>query len=139
MKHIFHIIYTTLLILTLTGCYEWADNGDFDGMWQLTEWRDKQTNEIVATNESGIYYCVQLELMKFQQSDISAHYLSYFTLTPDSLVLGKVISYPTNEEASFTQLSKYGVPDNGRFHVDALTDSRMQLSTDEAVLLFRKY
>ena len=47
--------------------------------------------------------------------------------------------WPADEECPLTDLSQYGVPSNGLFHIDALSKKRMQLSTDDAKLTFRKY
>ena len=29
------------MLIAMTSCNKWDCNGDLDGMWQLTEWRDK--------------------------------------------------------------------------------------------------
>ena len=143
MKKITHIIHLSLfLILVLfSGCDEWKwdENGDLDGMWQLTEWQDKATGEVVATNEDGLYYSFQLKLMKFQQTSSDTYHLSYFTHSGNQLIVGKTIAWPADEECPLTDLSQYGVPSNGLFHIDALSKKRMQLSTDDAKLTFRKY
>lgn len=140
-KNTYIILLIAVIGLFMASCDRKTDeNGDLDGMWQLTEWRDKATGEVVATNESGIYYCVQLKLIKFQLGGDGSYYpLSHFTRTPDELIIGKTVVWPSNEERGFEVLADFGVPANGRFHIDALSGSRMQLSSESAVLLFRKY
>ncbi len=123
-----------------TACEsKWDENGDLDGMWQLTEWRDRTSGMVLKTNADSVYYCVQLKLIKFQNMAQQFYYLCYFTQTPDSLIIGKVTTWPTNEEKAFTELAPYGVPANGRFHIDALSRKHMRLSSDDAFLTFRKY
>ena len=143
MKKATHIIHCILLILltSLSSCDEWKwdENGDLDGMWQMTEWRDKATGNIIATNEDGIYYSFQLKLMKFQQTGSDTYHLSYFTHAGNQLIVGKTIVWPDDEECPLTDLAQYGVPSNGLFNIDALSKKRMQLSTDDAKLTFRKY
>ena len=143
MKKATYIIHCILLILltSLSSCDEWKwdENGDLDGMWQMTEWRDKATGNIIATNEDGIYYSFQLKLMKFQQTSSDTYHLSYFTHAGNQLIVGKTIVWPDDEECPLTDLVQYGVPADGRFNIDALSKSRMQLSTDDVKLTFRKY
>ncbi len=127
--------------MSWTACDTKYDaNGDLDGMWQMLHWYDKQTAEVVADKQDGIYYCVQLKLMKFMKKGCPTnYYLAYFTHTLDSLVLGKIVHYPTDSVCHPDALKSFGVPTNGRFHVDALSSGRMVLSTDYAKLTFRKY
>ena len=129
-----------LLSVLCAGCERMTDeNGDLDGMWQLTEWRDKSTNKIVKTNEDHIYYNVQLDLIKFQEYNKNTYYLSHFAVTSDSLLISAPYYWPGDQQRPMSEVSKFGVPANVHFHIDALTNSRMQLSTDVAVLTFRKY
>ncbi len=118
---------------------KWDENGDLDGMWQMTEWRDKATNAIIKTKHDSIYYCVQLKLIKFQDRDFGIQPLAYFQQTPDSLILGKIVMWPADTVCSYTSVKKYGVPADGRFHIDALNSNHMVLSSTDATLTFRKY
>ena len=115
------------------------ENGDHDGMWQMTEMRDKATNNVVKTNADSLYYCFQKKVMMFQQAPQESHYLSHFTHTGTELIVGKTIFWPDETERPLTELSRYGVPADGRFRIDVLTSSHMQLSTDAHVIQFRKY
>ncbi|MBQ7683718.1 MAG: lipocalin-like domain-containing protein [Bacteroidaceae bacterium] len=130
-----------LCLMVFLACDRKTDeNGDLDGMWQLTEWRDRSTGHVLKTNEDNIYYCVQLKLIKFQVGGVgSSYYLSHFTHTPEALTIGKTVYWPDDEERPLSELAPYGVPSDGRFRIDALTGSRMQLSTDQDILVFRKY
>ena len=135
--------YTLLCALCLTlftACdSKWDKNGDLDGMWQLTEWRDKATDQVVKTNDDSIYYCVQLNLIKFQRGSREQNYLSYFTYTDDSLFIGKTVAWPSDRVSPLTELAKYGVPSNGKFHIDGLNSKHMVLSSNDVILRFRKY
>lgn len=130
----------TLCAICMTSCDEWKwdRNGDLDGMWQLTEWRDRSDNRPVAGKESGIYFCFQLDLMKLWRSERATFYLSQFTRSADSLTLGLTIEYPADTVVSPDTL-RFAVPRNKRFHIDLLNAGHLQLSTDDAVLRFRKY
>ncbi len=141
MKKFFPLFLLASFIMSWTACdTKYDTNGDLDGMWQMLRWYDKQTAEVVADKQDGIYYCVQLKLMKFMKRGNPANYhLAYFTHTKDSLVLGKIVHYPTDSVCQHDDLSSFGVPADGRFHVDALSSEQMILSTDDAELTFRKY
>ncbi len=141
MKNILSYTLLCTLCLTLfTACdSKWDKNGDLDGMWQLTEWREKATNQVVKTNDDSIYYCVQLNLIKFQRGSREQHYLSYFTHTEDSLFIGKTVSWPSDKVSPVTDLKFYGIPSDGRLRIDALNRNRMVLSCEQWTLSFRKY
>ena len=140
MKFLYYILCLVCCTLLFSSCKMADENGDLDGMWQLTEWRDKATNQVIKTNANGLYYSFQKKVMMFQQAPQESHYLSHFTHTGNELVVGKTIFWPDETERPLTELTaKFGVPADGRFHIDVLTSTRMQLSTDAHVLQFRKY
>ena len=89
--------------------------------------------------EGQLYYCFQLKLLKFQTLGQYDYYLSYFTQKGDSLFIGKTIYWPAEEERSLDELASFGVPANGRFHIDVLNDDHLQLSSNEGTLSFRRY
>ena len=131
------IIFTLLLLpLLLTGCDKMEDNGDFAGQWQLTEWKNLADGQIVADKTTGIYYCVQLDLMSFQYKK---QYLARFRRTSDSLFIGTVYYGSKDEIVGYDQLADCGVPANGKFAIDRLTRKALVLRSDDAVLTFRKY
>lgn len=140
MKKILPLLLATLALLCGSACDNKRDmNGPFDGMWQLLSWQDKAGRPLTDAPRD-IYYCVQLKLIKFMNKNKHLNYhLAYFTRTPDSLVLGKIVHYPTDTVCQTDVLKPLGVPANGRFCVKELTDERMVLTTDQAVLTFRKY
>ncbi len=126
------------VLFCLLSCENMRDhNGDLGGMWQLLEWKKDTT--VVATNEDGIYYHFELKLMELRHLGDGYYYLARFTHTNDSLIVGEVYSQPFDSIVSISDLKKFGVPEDGRFHVDALSDSRMILSSEEGTMKFRKY
>lgn len=140
------LLYTLLYIcafFVLLACESKHETaGDLAGMWQLTEWRNANDSTI-ATKEDGIYYCVQLNLMRFvMASNTTRYHLSYYRHTQDSLSIYHVLDYPADtlvRENDFSMMHKYGVPADGKFHIDVLNNNVMQLSSKEGTLVFRKY
>ncbi|MCD7721033.1 MAG: lipocalin-like domain-containing protein [Prevotellaceae bacterium] len=126
-------------LASLASCDNKRDtNGDLGGMWQLTEWRD-QRDSLVATNKQQIYYSFQLELMKIQRIGDGTYYLALFTHTQDSLIVLSIYNRPDEELVSLEDMREYGIPQDGRFHIDALSESHLVLSGQEGTLAFRKY
>ncbi len=126
------------LVATLVSCEDRrGDLGDLAGMWQMTQWRDT-TDSVVATKEDAIYYSFENYLMKVHRIGDDYH-LARFTHTGDSLIVTEAYSQPFDSIVPVSDLRVYGVPEDGRFHVDALSDDRMQLSGSEGTLSFRKY
>ena len=145
MRKIFCILHFTFYILLFISCdSKWDQNGDLYGMWQLTEWRDA-SNDIKATKADGIYYCVQLNLLKLRKTSQSEYYLSYFTHTGDSLLIGRTVkwpqesNWPADTTCALTDLAPLGVPTDGKFHIDVLNNDCMVLSSTQGTVSFRKY
>jgi hypothetical protein len=136
------ILLKTMILLccamTLLSCDKIDDNGDFGGRWQLTEWKTLPEGTVVATKQNFIFYSVQLDLMGFSRGSGANAYLSRFSRQGDSLFIGKVYARPKDNEVPLTDLAQYGVPASGRFHIE-LSSHHMVLTSDEAVLKFRKY
>ena len=136
------ILTPILLLLTLSACDNKRDhNGDLSGMWQLTEWRSPEGTTL-ATKSDQIVYSVQLNLIRFRDYDdgtLGDYYLAYFRHTPDSLVVYRPVNYAKDSLVSLHDLARYGVPANGRFHIDALNGDMMILSSPSGTINFRKY
>ena len=139
MRNSIKILFALLPMCLVGSCENWRETaGDIAGMWQLTEWRDA-SNNVIATKEAGLYYCFQLNLLKFQVANQGEHHLSYYTHTHDSLFLGKTIYWPGDSVCQHSDLAKFGVPADGRLRIDVLNDDKLQLSSAQGTLLFRRY
>ena len=139
MRHKALLFFTFCSLMLMFSCTHWRETaGEIAGMWQMTEWRNAERR---VTQDLGIYYCIQLDLIKFQRKDKDDYYISYYTHARDSLVLGKIVHWPTDTVCTCNDLALkfYGVPADGRFHIDVLNDDHLQLSSEEATLVFRRY
>lgn len=131
-------------ILTLPSCEDFRDhNGDLGGMWQLTEWRSG--NEVIKTNKDSIYYSVHRELIQYSKTTSTVNgydhrYFSRFRHTPDSLIVCGDIAYAMDKRnCSLADLKDFGVPADGRFHINRLDSDHLVLSYPNNTLVFRKY
>ncbi|MBO4612752.1 MAG: lipocalin-like domain-containing protein [Bacteroidaceae bacterium] len=140
MKYLFSILQITLCVLALSSCKMGDENGDLDGMWQLTEWNDRATNTSKATKTDQIFVSFQLKVMKFDRMNQKQYYLANFAHRNDSIIVGKTIEYPADTIVAMDTLTMgFAVPADRRFHIDELSSSHMQLSTASDILQFRKY
>lgn len=112
------------------------DNGDLGGMWQLTLWTDADGDTIATKGE--VYFHFQLDLMKVQRKGYK-EYLARFSHQGNSLVVGAAYAMPFDSLVSRDQLTPFGIPADGRMHIDGLSGSRMQLTSPLGTLRFRKY
>lgn len=130
------------LFWALSACDNKRDhNGDLGGMWQLTEWRSPDGTTL-ATKEDQIFYSVQLNLIRFRDYNDGTwgdYYLAYFRHTPDSLIVYRPVNYAKDSLVSLQDLARYGVPADGGFRIDALSDNMMILSSPTGTINFRKY
>ena len=129
----------------LICCNKWDSNGDLDGMWQLTEWRDKD-NVVKATKEDMIFYSFQLQMANFRKKSDSEIFSSINTKLEVST--NQIRIYEPSEyggdghdvQKPMSILASFGVPEDGLFQIQVLTGSKMQLKTSsEEILTFRKY
>ena len=139
MKKATHIILICAVICNIWACENWRETaGDIAGMWQMTEWRDSD-NQVKPLDKGQFYYCFQLKLLKFQTLGQYDYYLSYFTQKGDSLFIGSTIYWPAEEERPLSELQGFGVPANGKFHIEVLNDKHLVLSSPEGTISFRRY
>lgn len=124
-----------MLLAVLCGCDNKRDSSDLAGQWQLLEWRDA-SGKTVRTKEDGIYYCFQLSLLELDPT----RYCKY-QQTPDSLILLGAYKnkYNVDTQVPFSEFAEFGIPQDGRFGIDALNDDDLVLSGKSGVLRFRRY
>ena len=141
-KYYIFILLAVMAFVT-TGCDKWDCNGDLDGMWQLTEWRDKD-NVVKATKQDMIFYSFQLQMASFRKKKGEPNYIrSLMKASPEEIIIYDHFEYVGNGHDAvqpMSVLSGFGVPADGIFRVQVLTGSNMVLrTTEEDVLTFRKY
>ena len=128
------------MLMTLAGCDKWDCNGDLDGMWQMTEWRDAD-GAVKATKEDMIFYSFQLQMASFQKH--SKLIRTSMKATPEQIYIFDPVKYKGgghDDIRPMSELATYGVPEDGIFLIRVLTHSTMQLETNsQNILTFRKY
>ena len=141
-KKIYILFVFVAVVLFMTSCDKWDCNGDFDGMWQLTEWRDKDNN-VKATKEDMIFYSFQLQMASFRMNGDKFFIRTSLEASPEKIRIFNPIEYGGNGHdviKPMSTLSIVGVPEDGIFLVQVLTGSKMCLKTNgDDVLVFRKY
>lgn len=143
MKKIVYISILVAIVMAMTSCDKWDCNGDLDGMWQLTEWRDSENN-VKATKEDMIFYSFQLQMACFRKQagdDFLCN--SMLEVSPDQIRIYEPSIYGGDGHDKFLDMSRLsivGVPADGIFLIHVLTGSSMELKTNAGdVLVFRKY
>lgn len=131
------------MLLAMTGCDKWDCNGDLDGMWQLTEWRDKD-GKVKATKKSMIFYSFQLQMASFRKQSGTKFFIrTSMKASPEKIEIYDPIEYAGDRHDAIqpmSVLSVVGVPEDGILWVEVLTGSTMVLKTNgQNVLTFRKY
>ena len=143
MKKIIYILILFVATLIITSCDKWDCNGDLDGMWQLTEWRDNENN-VKATKDDMIFYSFQLQMASFRKLSEENYYVSSMLEVGSEQIriYNPAIYDGDGHDKLFPMsiLSIVGVPEDGIFHIDVLTGSTMKLKTNtQETLVFRKY
>lgn len=143
MKGKLYILILTVILMAVTSCEKRDCNGDLDGMWQLTEWRDKD-NVVKATKEDMIFYSFQLQMASFRkQSDEQFFIQTMLEVAPERIRIYDPAAYVGDRHDKLkpmSNLSVVGVPEDGIFFIQTLTSSAMVLKTNgQDLLTFRKY
>lgn len=147
-RHLYTFYIAALLSLVLyTGCENKRDeSGSLGGMWQLTEWRNADGSPAYDKPDTLIYYKIRNNLIMMQElpGEVENYFITYYHLEGENLVITQpytivrdaeldTISYP------ISVLRKYGIPGNGRLHIQELNSDKMVLTGEEGTLRFRKY
>jgi hypothetical protein len=147
IKHfsLYSIIATFLLVLTASCENKRDDSGTLGGMWQLIEWRAADGSVAYDKPDTTLYYKVRNNLLMLQElpGESESYFMTYYRQTADSIIINteKIFNNAERDTVchNVSDLRKYGVPANGRLHIDALTSDKMVLSSEEGTLRFRKY
>jgi len=133
------------MAIVMSGCDKKDCNGDLDGMWQLTEWRDKN-NDVKATKEDMIFYSFQLQMASFRKNGGQIFLRSSLEVNPEQIRLFKFIESTENGHDKIMQsmsdplIKEVGVPEDGILWIQTLTGGSMVLKTNnQDILSFRKY
>lgn len=123
-KNIFPLL---ILSLIFCSCQKEDNNGDFGGMWRLTE-IVKSDGSITDTKEKSYFWKVQLELIKIGSQ------FGRFQNTGDSLFIQMI-------DPKCPSLKKYGIYNNSneKFKILHLDRNGMRLQSDSVRLRFRKF
>ena len=143
LRRSFIFMLVAVAMTAITGCDKWDCNGDLDGMWQLTEWRDK-SDKVKATKQDMIFYSFQLQMASFRKQSGKQFFIrTSMKASPEQIQIYDPIEYEGNRHDKIqpmSVLSVVGVPEDGIMRVEVLTGSTMVLRTsNEDVLTFRKY
>ena len=142
------LIYIIGVALLVTSCtLETSDNGDFDGMWQLTRIDSLLTGSSADMRYSQVVWCVQGTLLETRVADLYGKeddVIFRFALTGDSLLLSEpYFSYRDEGDIAVEnarKLHRFGITRlEERFLVQQLSSSDLQLQSDSLRLYFRKY
>ena len=142
-----YCIVALLSLLLYTSCENKRDDsGTLGGMWQLVEWRNTDGSLAYDKPNTHIYYKVRSNLLMLQElpGEADTYFLTYYHLEDDYLVINQPYTIVRDSELdtipyTIDALRKYGIPGNGRLHIDVLASDKMVLSGGEGTLRFRKY
>lgn len=148
LKHIYiYCIVALLSLLLYSSCENKRDDsGTLGGMWQLVEWRNSDGSLAYDKPGTKIYYKIRNNILMLQElpGETETYFLTYYHLDDDYLVINQPYTIVRDAELdtiphTIEALHKYGIPSNGRLHIDVLESDKMVLTGEEGTLRFRKY
>ena len=147
LKHfsLYSIVSLLLLVLSASCENKRDDSGTLGGMWQLVEWRAVDGSVAYNKPDTTLYYKVRNNLLMLQElpGESESYFLTYYLQAEGCIIINKdkIVNNAERDTVlhPIGDLKKYGVPLNGRLHIDALTSDKMVLSGEEGTLRFRKY
>lgn len=138
------------LCVWLSACDKLPENGDLDGYWQVTEvqfCRDGVYDSIVPMKEEKIFWAVQLKLISITgiSNGESSETLCRFSHEGGQLWITSMYIHKRSEDIliddnTFSALRPTGIDGNqAQFQIEALDGGKMQLKSDFARIIFRKF
>ncbi len=150
-KHFFIIGLIHICILTFcVACDKLPENGKLDGNWQVLEVqyaRDGQYDSIVSVKEDKIFWAVQLKLIEIKgvYNGVCGNTLCRFVYADNHLTITEMYYEIRGADSlitdtNFDKLVKTGIMGSrAQFQIEALDGNRMQLKSDFARIIFRKF
>ena len=146
MKRILTALCATVLTLTACDHFHFSDNGDLDGLWQLTQVDTLANGKTTDAREQEIFWAVQanlLEMQKIHQEEQLAIFF-HFQLEGDRLTLfDPVADNRAISDSIVTDVSTiwfYGLSHlRETLRVVELNNKRMTLESERLRMYFRKY
>lgn len=141
MKKIRYVLIVFLIGVFASCEVHTSNNGDLDGYWQMVQMDSVVSGKVTNMKGSGIFYAVYVHLLQVQGAGTQVSFR--FKHSGDSLELySPYADYGQNDQPveDVSVIRPYGINHlHEVFHVDALSSSKMILSTQEVRLYFRKY
>ena len=147
MKQRYLLILTTAFLLLLSACDIYrSDNGDLDGLWQLTTIENLRTGESNDARESQVTWGIQGPLLELRASGVRIVYAK-FEHIGSSLVL-RELCFSGRHDSDWgdkpvqdpSELHIYGIYRlEEYFKVLELSSDVMRLESTDVRLMFRKY
>ena len=146
-----HLLILTVCTLLLTlSCEKLPENGKLDGWWQVTEVqfaRNGAYDSIVPMKEQKIFWAVQLKLISITgiSNGTTGETLCRFHYAGDRLQLTEMYVHHRDRDdritdPAFSALKATGIDSNqADFAIEALDSKHMQLRSDFARIVFRKF
>ena len=120
-----------------------SDNGDLDGMWQMTFMEDQRTQEVTDARDKLVTWAFQGSLVQMNSVQIE-EVTGEFSLEDNSLRIWNLnhFSHATGDTlmTDMPILRNLGIySQNSSFHVLELSKSTLRLENDSVRISFRKY
>lgn len=147
MKNRYLSYYLAIVSLLLTGCDIYrSDNGDLDGLWQMTTVENLKTHEVHDARDRQVTWGIQGALLELRAFGARIVY-SKFEHTGNSLVLCELCfsgrgdsdwgDKPVENPADLNVYGIYRLDEY--FKVLELNSDAMRLESADVRLTFRKY
>lgn len=141
------LLFLLTICSALTACeVRMSDNGDFDGLWQMTAIDSLGVGRSVDMHTSGEYWAVQVHLLEVR--NVKGKHSSVFfrfDFVGDSLKLRSPYYDESGEngtlpEHDVSELVRWGVDQSDQaYRVVSLDSDEMILQKKDVRLCFRKY
>jgi hypothetical protein len=130
------------IVLSFTACdIETADNGNLDGLWQLTAVDTLSTHGHRDMKKLNTSWTIQGKLLQIRNTDLT--FVCHFSREGDMLKLGTLYVNDHHDEPPLEDMPAAGAmgvnEKEESFSIITLTSSTMTLQSATLKLSFRKY
>lgn len=121
------LIFILLMVTLWSSCQKMDDNGDLGGFWKLLQIEELESDSIIDKRDEDCFWAVQLDLIQIGNGK------GRFQHIDDSLYVQMIKKTSNSKE--------YGLynQEDARYSVEHLSNRKMILRCNEAILQFRKF
>lgn len=138
IRYIAAMAMMAVIMVAMSGCRKWSDNGKLDGQWQIMSIENVATGDVSVPVPTH-YYCMNLHVVNLTpaiNNDIITGNMHY-----DKNASTVAMDFPyCKTPEQIAQLNRWGIYSNEvSFNILELDGKKLVLRSSDSVITFRRF